>query len=172
MWRGTEFLCAWLLLGSLAAAHDGGFGHSRRTIAVFADAAGWTIEYRLTLNPDEALLELAGMDSNGDGQISAIMRDQFCAGRARALLQRLALTGSTNVPLRYEGCSWGPALTQTYRFRAETAEAALMLTDDNFTYKPGLVRLAAGPGVSLNVEKQADLTHAERVRIQISRAAR
>src|SRR6187549_3808876 len=90
MRRADHFWIGLVLLAvATASAHDGGFGHSRRTLYVAASPEGWAIEYRIALNRDEALVEMTHMDRDGDGQVSAEERDRYLAGRAKEVAERL-----------------------------------------------------------------------------------
>src|SRR5947208_2566256 len=75
LWRGLPMV-ALLLLSSLALGHDGGFGHSRRTIFVTAGKGGLVLEYRIQHNRDDALVEVTLMDTDHDGNVSADEKDR------------------------------------------------------------------------------------------------
>jgi hypothetical protein len=164
---------ALLALATAAAAHDGGFGHSRRTLYVAAAADGWVVEYRIALNRDEALVEMTRMDADGDGRVSADERDRYLAARGRQVAGRLQVRDGDGaaVALTYVRCELGPTLTQSYHFAAATAAREVVLDDRNFPHKPGLVQVRTGPGVTAELARPADLTHAERVSVRLKKAA-
>ena len=148
-------------------AHDGGFGHSRRTLFVSSIPGGWSLEYRIVLNPDEALVEMTRMDHDGDGEVSEDERDCYLESRKRQVAKHLQVLDDNGKPvnIQFEGCILGQALTQTYRFTVATTATVVTLDDSNFPHKPGLVQVRTGPGVTAELAKPADLTHAERVRV-------
>lgn len=164
-----------LLAGAAtAAAHDGGFGHSRRTLYVAAVPAGWSVEYRIVVDRDEALIEMTHMDTNGDGQVSAEERDRYFAARGRQVAGRLQARDADGTPvtLEFVRCELGPALTQVYHFAAVTKAAEVVFDDRNFPHKPGRVQIRTGPGVTAELAKAANLNHAERVSVRIKKAAK
>jgi hypothetical protein len=171
--RRTDRIAALVLLAAAlpAAAHDGGFGHSRRTLYVAAAPDGWSVEYRIVLSPDEALVEMTHMDADHDGQVSAAERDRYLAARARQVAERLQVRDAAGAPvaLKRVRCELGPALTQVYHFSAVTAAREVVFDDRNFPHKPGLVQVRTGPGVHAEVDKTADLNHAERVRVRVKK---
>jgi hypothetical protein len=167
---------ALIVLASLAApalAHDGGFGHSRRTLYVAAGSDGLILEYRLVLNRDEALLELTRMDRDGDGTVSAAERDRYFRERGQALAKNLEARTAEGrmVPLRFVRCELNHSLTQTYHFALATSANEIVLDDRNFPHKPGLVQVRHGPGLTVELARKVDLTHAERVPLRIRRSA-
>jgi len=175
--RGTDRL--WIILALLtgaatAAAHDGGFGHSRRTLYVAAAPAGWSVEYRIAVDRDEALIEMTRMDTNGDGQVSAEERDCYFTARGRQVAGRLQAWDADGAPVTLEFVRYelGPALTQVYHFAAVTKVSEVVLDDRNFPHKPGLVQIRTGPGVTAELAKAANLTHAERISVRIKKAAK
>jgi hypothetical protein len=160
-----------LAVATSAAAHDGGFGHSRRTLYIAWTPAGWSIEYRIALNRDEALIEMTRMDQDGDGQVSPEERDRYLAARSRQVAERLQVRDGNGaaIALKPIRCELGPTLTQTYRFTATTTARALLLEDGNFPHKPGLVQVRTGPGVVAELARPADLTHAERISVRVKK---
>jgi hypothetical protein len=158
-------------LSSATAAHDGGFGHSRRAIFIAAEPKLLIIEYRITMNRDEALLELAQIDRNHDGKIAAEEKNDYFTTRGRALADKLHLRTADNkrVPLRFLSYDLKHPLCQVYRFTAETDATETLLDDQNFPYKPGQIRIVASDGVKVELETPADLNHAERVNLKIHR---
>jgi hypothetical protein len=161
-----------LLAGAAtAAAHDGGFGHSRRTLYVSAAPTGWLVEYRIAVERDEALVEMTRMDTDGDGQVSAKEADRYFAVRGRQIADRLQVRDGAGRPVTLVIVDYelGPALTQVYRFTAETTAFEVVLDDRNFPHKPGLVQIRTGPGVTAALAKPADLTHAERVSVRVKK---
>jgi hypothetical protein len=142
-----------------AFSHDGGFGHSQRTIAASADPRGWTIEYRLTLGADEAIVELAQHPEA-----------EFYVRRGEQLARTLRLTSPENAKLVFVGHALGPALTQTYRYRVETPAERLAIEDHCFPHKPGVVRCVGGEGVRVTLGEGIDWTHAERATVEFARS--
>ena len=142
-----------------AFSHDGGFGHSQRTIAASADPRGWTIEYRLTLSADEALVERA--------QHPEV---DFFVRRGEQLATTLRVTIPENATLTFVGHALGPSLTQTYRYRIEVPAERLVLQDDCFPHKPGVVRCVGGEGVSVKLADGIDWSHAERATVEFARS--
>ncbi|MFM8707098.1 MAG: hypothetical protein ACKOHK_03150 [Planctomycetia bacterium] len=141
-----------------APAHDGGFGHSQRTIAACADERGWTIEYRIGLGADEALVELA-QHQEAD----------FFVRRGRQLATTLRVTAPEGATLVFTGHTIGPALTQTYRYRLDTPAERIVLQDDCFPHKPGVVRCVGGAGVRVTLAAGIDWAHAERATVEFAR---
>lgn len=158
--------CRWLAavvvmlaIAQTASAHDGGFGHSQRTIAATADPRGWTIEYRLTLSADEALIERAqhpGAD--------------FFVRRGEQLAKTLRVAIPEQATLTFVGHTLGPTLTQTYRYRVETPAERLVLQDDCFPHKPGVVRCVGGKGVTVTLADGIDWSHAERATVEFTKS--
>jgi hypothetical protein len=142
-----------------AWSHDGGFGHSQRTIAASADPRGWIIEYRLTLGADEALVEIAQHPEA-----------EFYVRRGEQLARTLRVTSPENATLVFAGHALGPALTQTYRYRIETPAERLVLEDHCFPHKPGVVRCVGGEGVRVTLGKGIDWAHAERATVEFTRS--
>lgn len=142
-----------------ALSHDGGFGHSQRTIAASADPRGWTIEYRLTLGADEAVVERAQHPEPG-----------FFIRRGEQLAETLRVTIPEKAKLTFVGHALGPSLTQTYRYRLETPAERLVLQDDCFPHKPGVVRCVGGEGVSVKLAEGIDWAHAERATVEFARS--
>jgi hypothetical protein len=147
-----------IAIAQTALAHDGGFGHSQRTIAASADPRGWTIEYRLTLSPDEALVERAQHPEAG-----------FFIRRGEQLAKTLRVMIPENATLTFVGHTLGPTLTQTYRYRLEPPVERLVLQDDCFPHKPGVVRCVGGQGVSVTLADGIDWAHAERATVEFAR---
>jgi hypothetical protein len=168
-WVGLALLAG----ATSAAAHDGGFGHSRRTLYVAAAPDGWAVEYRIALNRDEALVEMTRMDADGDGQVSAEERDRYLVARGRQVAERLQARDADGaaVALTLIRCELGPTLTQSYHFAAATAAREVVLDDRNFPHKPGLVQVRTGAGVAAELAKPTDLTHAERVSVRLKKVA-
>jgi hypothetical protein len=166
-------LCAPALLVIAAAsfAHDGGFGHSRRTLFIASTATGFTLEYRVVLNRDEALAEMALMDADGDGQIDRDERTRYFETRGKKLAGfLLAKTGDGEaIPLTYTGCALDHALAQTYTFTMRTAAREATLEDRVFPHKPGMVQVRHGDAVKVEVKSPTNLAHAERVVLSIRR---
>lgn len=154
-----------------AGAHDGGFGHSRRTIFVSAEARQLIIEYRITPNPDEALIEMTQIDRDRDGGISQEEKDRYFQARAKQLAEKLqARTGdNATIPLTFVSYELKHPLVQVFRFTAATEAGEVLLDDQNFPHKPGLIRIHAGVGVTVEQVKPVDLNHAERLSLKISR---
>ena len=141
-----------------ARSHDGGFGHSQRTIAASADPRGWTIEYRVMMGADEAIVELAQHPE-----------PEFYARRGEQLAKTLRVTNLADTKLVFVGHALGPALTQTYRYRIETPAQRLVLEDHCFPHKPGVVRCVGGTGVSVTLGEGIDWSHAERATVEFAR---
>ena len=68
------------------------------------------------------------------------------------------------------GHALGPSLTQTYRYRLETPAERLVLQDDCFPHKPGVVRCVGGEGVSVKLAEGIDWAHAERATVEFARS--
>jgi hypothetical protein len=156
-------------LASITRAHDGGFGHSRRTIHVRGLQPGLSIEYRIVLNRDEALAEMALMDVNKDGQVRATEREKYFVARGKEIASRLLARTTDGKPIlvKYTGYSLDQALAQTYQFSLATEEFEVLLEDRVFPHKPGLVQVRSGGGVKIEQEKPVNLAHAERVTLRI-----
>lgn len=157
--RWLAAVVAMLAIAQTASAHDGGFGHSQRTIAATADQRGWTIEYRLTLSADEAVIERA-QHPEAD----------FFARRGEQLAKALRVTIPEQATLTFVGHTLGPTLTQTYRYRVETPAERIVLQDDCFPHKPGVVRCVGGEGVTVTLADGIDWSHAERATVEFARS--
>lgn len=161
----------WFVVASVALGHDGGFGHSRRTIYLTTDPNGLVLEYRLQQNRDDALVEMTRMDADGDGQVSAAEKDRFLKERARQLADHLQVKTAAGeaIELKLESVRLDQGLTQTYRFTLATIAAEVLLEDRNFGHKPGLVLVRNGDGLTVTLAKPTDLTHADRVSLRVRR---
>jgi hypothetical protein len=162
-----------LVIGlSTAMGHDGGFGHSRRTVAFFTDETGWTLEYRLRVSVDEVLVQLTHMDTDGDGAISAPEKAEYFEKQALRLKEGLAFHDPAGEKLTVSVVRFelGPSLTQTFVFRLETASSEFTFDDRNFPHKPGVVQIIAGPRVKAELRKPVDVYHAEFVPLRVSRS--
>ena len=164
-------LVAVLLLCGSAAAHDTGFGHSRRALYVTTAPDGFALEYRVKQNPEEALVQMTLIDANGDGEISGEEKDRYFTKEASTIAERLKCTSAKGASVHVEPVNYqlDQALTQLFRFRIATDETVLLLTDEVFPQKPGVVRVVTGAGVKAEIDGKVDLTHAERVTIRLSR---
>src|SRR5436190_20769062 len=92
------------LAASSAPAHDGGFGHSRRTLYLTTEDDALILEYRIQHNREDALVEMTLMDTDGDGKVSAEEKDRFLKDRAKRLAENLVartVAGDT-VALKFE----------------------------------------------------------------------
>jgi hypothetical protein len=161
-----------LLLCTTAAAHDGGFGHSRRELFFAAPSPDELIlEYRLQHNRDDALVEMTLMDADRDGQVSAAERNRFLTERASQLAKGLTVKTAAGdpVPLKLGRVDLDHTLTQTFRFSLVTAAKELLLDDRNFPHKPGLIHVRQAEGLTVELARPVDLSHAERVTLRIKR---
>ncbi len=158
---------------SMAAGHDGGFGHSRRTIYLAVEGDGLILEYRLQHNRDDALVEMTLMDADGDGTISAEEKDRFLKERARQLADHLRVKTAAGeaLTLKFESVRLDQGLTQTCRFKLTTTATEVLLEDRNFGHKPGLIHVRNGEGLRVTLAQPTDLTHADRVSLRIQRTA-
>lgn len=169
---GNRLLLACLLLVACSAlAHDGGFGHSRRTLFVRATVEELHLEYRILQNRDEALVELAKIDANGDGKISVEEKDRYFQQRGRDIAASLKVRTKPGdpVPVQFARYELGQSLAQTYHLTLRTKATEIVLEDRAFPHKPGLVQLRPGAGVKLEPARQANLAHAERLTLRILR---
>ena len=171
MRRSYFISLALMSLATQAAAHDGGFGHSRRTLYVTTNPAGYILEYRITQTADVALVEMTLIDADGDGQISDAEKNRYFTNAARDLAEKLRCTTIRNQRVQIEpvGFELHQALGQVFRFRIPTKETELLLADQAFPHKPGVVRVITGPRVKAEIHGKVDLNHAERVVLQLSR---
>jgi hypothetical protein len=165
-----------LLLATLAEArgHDTGFGHRRRTLLFSAKPEELLLEYRIVLNADEALLEMTRMDRDGDGRVSAEEKDRYFAERARELVRGWTLTTAEGERLQpvFSRVELGHSFTQSYRFTVSTHERAIYFVDTNFSHQPGQVSILSGPGLKAEPQAGANLAHAERVSIVVTRTSK
>jgi hypothetical protein len=163
-----------LCIVNLAAAHDGGFGHSRRTIFLAANGEGLVLEYRITQNRDEALAELALIDGNRDGKISPEEKDRYFTERAQQLAKLLQVqtTAGQPLPLKFVRYDLQHSLGQVFRFTITTSATEVLLEERNFPHKPGLVRILPGDGVKVELARPADLSHADRVSLRVTRVGK
>ena len=154
-----------------ALAHDGGFGHSRRTFFADAVADGFVLEYRIVQNRDEALTELTLMDRNSDGKISAEEKEAYFSTRGKQIAKLLDVRTARGeaVVLTFDGYELHQALVQSYRFKLRTSAGEILVEDRVFPHKPGLVQVRHGAGVKLEQSRPANLAHAERVSLRITR---
>lgn len=174
-----RFVAAIVLIGIVslaqpAGAHDTGFAHSRRTMFITADAYEVQLEYRVTANPDEALIELALADADASGDISVRERDRYFTKIGEELASKFYCesTSGERSPLTLVGFQLDQALTQTFTFRIASSAAELKVTDKNFAHKPGQVRVIAGSGVKVELLEGVDLMHTERVPLKITRQSK
>jgi hypothetical protein len=153
------------------SAHDGGFGHSRRTIFADAAADGFILEYRIIQNRDEALTELTIMDTDRDGKISAEEKENYFSTRGRQIAKLLDVRTMKGQPvaLKFVDHELHQALVQSYRFKIESSANEILLDDRVFPHKPGLVQVRHGSGVKLEQARPTNLAHAERVSLRITR---
>jgi len=170
---GLLLLALQALLAVPVHAHDGGFGHSRRTLFLALRDGNLVLEYRLLLNRDEALLEMTRIDRNRDGRVSAEERDRYFQDRGRqlALGLRCQTPAGEAVPLTFVRYELGQALTQTYTFTLP-AGPEVLLDDRNFPHKPGVIQIRNGDGVGVELARPVDLTHAERVQLRVRRTGK
>ena len=169
LWVGGA---AALLIALSAPAHDGGFGHSRRAIFLSAEDKGLKLEYRIVQNRDEALVELALMDGDRDGQVSAEEKDRYFNARGRQLAASLhaRTPDGEAIAVKFIGYELHHSLVQSYRFSLETSAHEILLDDRAFPHKPGRVQVRHGAGLKIEQAKPANLAHAERVSLRITRA--
>lgn len=174
--RGSSFLLAFLCVASAclnAHAHDTGFGHTRRTIYIALDGETVVVEYRMTLAPEEALVEMTLMDKDRDGRVSAAERQAFFQERGGQLAAGLhCRVHEQRTPLKFQDFRLDQALTQTYRCHLSAPAGPIMLEDRNFAYKPGLVRVQGGPGITVELAQPTDLSHADRVQLKVTRVGK
>lgn len=159
-----------LLVGSHTLAHDTGFGHSRRTIFFSAAEGELNLEYRITQNADEALIEMTHLDADGDGRITAAERDRHFAEIGGKLAKRLQYRTVEGKPLQasFVRCNLGNSLTQSFHFTITTNAPEIILDDGNFPHKPGQVRIV-GHGISIEPVTPVDLSHADWLSLKIVR---
>jgi len=159
--------------GTCLLAHDGGFGHSRRTIWVSSNADSLILEYRITQNADEALLEVIQMDRDGNGQISAEERERHFAGMAKYLGQRLQFQtpAGSALPATFVRYELQNSLTQIYRFSVPTREPIIILEDGMYPHKPGAVRVVTAAGLKAELAQATNLTHVDWLSVKITRSA-
>src|SRR4051794_9710260 len=120
-----------LFLAVPAWGHDGGFGHSRRTIHVTAAGNELRLEYRILPNRDEALVELVRMDADGDGKVSDEEKERYFSARGKQLAGALVVRTTTGeiVPVQFVRCELSHSLGQTYHFLLPTAGREVLLDD-------------------------------------------
>jgi hypothetical protein len=161
-----------LLCVSPAFPHDGGFGHSRRALFIAPAPDGFVLEYRIQQNREDALVELTLMDRDRDGKVSPEERDAYFQERARQLAAGLELQAPDGeaVAIRLVRYDLQQALTQTFTFALKTPARTLLLHDRNFPHKPGVVQIRQGAGVTVELARPVDLTHAERMFLRVQRS--
>jgi hypothetical protein len=176
--RSLPRVLAGLGLLLLAAAeswgHDSGFGHCRRTLLFSAKPDEVLLEYRIVLSPEEALVEMTQMDRDGDGRVSAEEKNRYFALRARELARGWTLSTAEGERLEpvFARVELGHSLTQSYRFSVSTLERTIFFVDTNFSHKPGQVSILSGPGLQAEPQKGANLAHAERISLVITRTGK
>ncbi len=160
-----------LLTEPLAEAHDTGFGHSRRTLRVSSTATELTLEYRMALSADEALIEATQIDADGDGRITSAEQDAHFMGVAGRLMAGFDLRTADGRALQPTLVRYGlqNSLTQTFCFRIETDSDVIFLEDRNFAHKPGQVRILTGQGVNVATNAEPDLSHVDRLSFKVMR---
>jgi hypothetical protein len=160
-----------LVLAVAGLAHDVGFGHSRRILYLAARPGELALEYRILQNRDDALLEMTLMDVDNDGRISVDEKERYFRQRARVLADKLLCRtpGGEVLPLKFVRYELGHSLTQAFHFTIATAATEVLLDDQNFPHKPGLVQVRHGAGLRIELARPVDLTHAERVNLRIQR---
>jgi hypothetical protein len=172
MMLGRLCLCLLLLLlpAGLVHGHDGGFGHSRRTLFFALRDGKLVLEYRLLLTQDEAMLEMTQIDQDHDGRVTPEERDRYFQQRGGHLARGLRCQGPAGepLPLTFVSYQLGQALAQTYTFTLSPGTEVL-LDDRNFPHKPGVVQVRHGEGLGVELARPVDLTHAERVQLRIRR---
>ena len=156
---------------AIAPAHDGGFGHSRRTLYLTIEGDALVLEYRIQHNREDALAEMTLMDADGDGAISAEEKDRYLKAHAAQLAENLHVktAGGEAITLKLASVRLDQGLTQTYRYTLPTTAAEVLLEDRNFGHKPGLVLVRNGEGLTVELARQTDLTHADRVSLRVRR---
>ena len=164
-----------LVFAPTTFAHDTGFAHSDRTLYVRAIDGGFLLIYRIQLEADEALAELARMDADEDGRVSDAEREAHFASRSRAIAAHLKCVPDSEgeaapIAPAPAGYALDHPLTQLYAFVIETDAVALTLTDTNFTHKAGRLRITHGEDVTITVlDEDTQLLHAETVRLRMAR---
>jgi hypothetical protein len=163
-----------LAVASVATGHDGGFGHSRRTLYFTVEGDRLVLEYRIQQNREDALVEMTRMDTDGDGTVSTAERDRFLKDRAKELADNLQVKTAAGeaVALTFERARLDQGLTQTFRFQLATTALEVLLEDRNFSHKPGLVLVRNSAGLTVTLARPTDLTHAERVSLRVRREER
>jgi hypothetical protein len=135
-------------------------------------ADGLLLEYRILQNREDALVEMALMDQDHDGKITPEERDRYFQERARQLIAglRLETPGGEAVDLTFLRYDLQQALAQTFTFALKTTAREVLLEDRNFPHKPGVVQIRQAEGVTVEIARPVDLTHAERIALRIKRA--
>ena len=155
-------------------AHDGGFGHSRRTVFFDATADEFILEYRLTRSSDETLLEMTLIDDDGDGQISSSEQESYFGALGIELADQFDVktaAGERERPRLLE-FRLQPNLVQSFRYTIETSATEIRFVDRNFPHKPGVVKIISGSGAKAELAEPTDLNHAEQVSLKIVRVAK
>jgi hypothetical protein len=157
-----------------ADAHDGGFGHSRRTIFFDAAADEFVLEYRVTRNSDEALLEMTLIDADGDGKISLAEQQKYFQTLGTELAEQFEVqtVAGMSVRPRLVELHLQPNLVQSFRYAIATTAAEIRFVDRNFPHKPGVAKIVTGRGAKAELAEATDLNHAERVTLKVVRVAR
>ena len=170
---GRSGVCSELIVGCLllitavnsARGHDGGFGHSTRTVLVTASRTGFVIDYRVRLAAEEALVEMTRMDANSDGKVTEQERDSYLGKKAAVLREGLRVKvgivpataavsdKAATLDCQLERIDVGHSLTQTFRFVVATSSSSITIEDRNFLHQPGQVRVWSVPGVTATVPR-------------------
>ena len=156
-------------------AHDGGFGHSRRTIFFDATADSFVLEYRVTRNSDEALLEMTpDRCRRRRTDLSHRTTDVFSVVGNRTGLNNLTIrTADGHESSRGSlGINCSPIWCSPFCYSIATTAAEIRFVDRNFPHKPGVVKVLAGSGVKAELAEPMDLNHAERVSLKVVRTGR
>ncbi|MFT5131027.1 MAG: hypothetical protein ACI8W8_004661, partial [Rhodothermales bacterium] len=128
-----------------------------------------TIEYRLRIPFDQAWVEMAGMDADGNGKVSDAEKQAFLSAKADYLRSNMTLSCSGNT-LELELIDFGldAAISQTFTFRTSVT-GPCELRDQNFRGQPGSLRLLSDDATTVTTADKADMNHAEDLALTITR---
>lgn len=164
-WKALLFC---LLLPISAQADESAFPHSSRTLHLALSQDTLTIEYRLKIPLDQAWIEMAGMDTDEDGEVSAIEKRRYLEQKASRLLQNITVTCADKTQaLTLTAVTMDSAIAQTFTLQAP-ASVLCTLRDNHFVDRPGSVRLRSDAGTAVMLQEGRDHSHAGRIVLKIS----
>ncbi|MDA0323718.1 MAG: hypothetical protein O2923_13545 [Verrucomicrobia bacterium] len=158
-----------LMTAPSSPAHETEFGHSVRTLYLTSAPGQILIEYRLHLSPEEALAEMARMDLDENGSISAEERAAWFLQKGTRLRSGMkAHRDGRSLELQIRTFKLGHSLTQSFTYAIESESRTLTFEDSNLAHRPGVVRVVHGPDLQVTVLENGPLNHAGFIAVEIA----